>query len=71
MKTTSSYAAADTDERSIMTVPEVAQFLHFHRVTIYRLIEEGTLHPFKVGRLWRFNRGEVEDLIKASHQRPS
>ena len=42
-----------------MTVTDVAKFLHVHRITIYRLIRGGELHPFKVGRLWRFNRRDI------------
>jgi hypothetical protein len=27
--------------------------LRAHRITVYRLIDKGTLHAFKVGRGWR------------------
>jgi len=33
-----------------MTVAEVAALLQVHRITIYRLIAKGELHPFKIGQ---------------------
>lgn len=45
-----------------MTVDEVAEYLRLDRSTIYRLIAEGSLHSFRIGRVWRFFRKDVEDL---------
>ena len=42
-----------------MTVAEVAAYLRVHRITIYRLVVKGVLHPFKVGRVLRINRSEM------------
>ena len=38
------------DDSKIMTVAEVAALLQVHRITIYRLIAKGELHPFKIGQ---------------------
>ena len=43
----------------VMTVNEVAEFLRIHRITIYRMIENGQLHPFRIGRVWRFSRKQL------------
>jgi excisionase family DNA binding protein len=47
-----------------MTVSEVAEFLHVHRMTVYSLMAAGQLHGFKVGRRWRFNRSEIIAFTK-------
>lgn len=44
----------------ILTVGEVAAFLHLHAMTIYRLAKEGKLPGFKVGGRWRFRRDTLE-----------
>jgi excisionase family DNA binding protein len=50
----------------ILTVDEVAAFLRVHRITVYRLIASGKLHPFRVGRVWRFYQRDVVELAGAS-----
>jgi len=54
----------------IMTVTEVAAHLRLCRLTIYRLISEGTLRPFKIGRAWRFDRSHVIDASKDKSKLP-
>ncbi len=49
-------------KKDVMTVIDVAAYLRVHRITVYRLIGKGTLHPFKVGRVWRFNRSDVSAM---------
>jgi excisionase family DNA binding protein len=39
----------------ILTVPEVAEYLHVHPTTIYRLLRAKQLPAFRVGSEWRFN----------------
>jgi excisionase family DNA binding protein len=52
-----------TGESPVLTVTDVAAMLHVHRVTIYRLLEQRKLPAFKIGRIWRFDRREVEALF--------
>ena len=47
------------EDKSILTTKEVAEYFNLHRLTIYGLVAEGKLHPFKIGRLLRFDRSEV------------
>jgi excisionase family DNA binding protein len=49
----------------VMTLPEVAEFLQFHPSTVYKLVRRGVLHPFKLGRVLRFNREQIEQLISS------
>lgn len=53
-----------------MKVAEVAAYLHVHRATIYRLIDRGLLRPFKVGRVWRFDRRELTALQSGARVLP-
>jgi excisionase family DNA binding protein len=44
----------------ILTVGEVAHYLHVHRSTIYRLLDRQGLPAFKIGRDWRFDLKEID-----------
>ena len=44
----------------IMTVRELAEFLHCHPSTIYRLLRQRKLPAFKVGSDWRFSREAID-----------
>jgi len=52
----------------ILTVGNVAEYLHVHPSTIYRLLKKGQLPAFKVGSDWRFNR-EAIDRWRADAER--
>ncbi len=43
----------------ILTVSELAEHLNVHRITIYRLLKNGSLPGFKIGRVWRFDLDEI------------
>ena len=45
--------------RRILTVSELAEHLNVHRITIYRLLKNGNLPGFKIGRVWRFDMDEI------------
>lgn len=47
----------------ILNVNQVAQILHLHAMTVYRLVKEGKLPGFKVGGRWRFDRHSLEDWM--------
>jgi excisionase family DNA binding protein len=47
----------------VLTVEEVAQLLHLHVMTVYRLAKEGKLPGFKVGGRWRFQREVLEQWM--------
>lgn len=48
----------------LITIKEVADFLHIAEKTIYRLAAEGKIPAFKVGGSWRFKRKEIEDWLE-------
>ena len=45
------------------TVTEIADDLHVHRITIYRLLKDGKLPGFKIGRVWRFDSDQVRKWL--------
>jgi excisionase family DNA binding protein len=42
-------------ETKVITIGELATYLHVHRSTLYRLLKKGQLPGFKIGSDWRFN----------------
>ena len=53
----------------IMTVQEVAYYMHCHYETIYHLARQGVLPVFKLGDHYRFRRADIKKWI--SQQRVS
>lgn len=49
-----------------LTAAEVAKMLRIHPITVYRQVAAQKLHPLRIGRIWRFDPGEVETLMQAS-----
>jgi excisionase family DNA binding protein len=45
---------------AMMTLREVAEYLHLSTMSVRRAIEKKGLPAYRVGGLWRFNRLEVE-----------
>lgn len=48
-----------------LTVEEVAGLFRVHPITIYRLLRDGKLAALKLGRIWRFDRREMEAAFSA------
>jgi excisionase family DNA binding protein len=44
----------------ILTVKEVANYLHVSRTTIFRLLKRHELPAFKIGYDWRFNVEQID-----------
>ena len=57
-KPTVSLSAAD-----VMTVSDVAEFLHIPVSTVYELTRRGELPARRVGRNWRFLRPRLEEFL--------
>ncbi len=54
---------ADLDESAVMTIRQVAEYLHCHDMTIYKLIRRHGLPGFRLGKDWRFLRSEIDTWI--------
>jgi excisionase family DNA binding protein len=48
----------------VLTLEEVADFLHVHPTTVYRLLKKRRIPAFKVGSDWRFNQESIEQWVK-------
>jgi excisionase family DNA binding protein len=48
------------DDRKIMTLGEVAEYLRVHRSTIYRLVKRQQLPGFRIGSDWRFDIAAID-----------
>ena len=46
--------------KRVLTVKEVADYLHVHQSTIYRMLKRAQLPAFRVGSDWRFNVEEID-----------
>ena len=53
------------DER-LMDIKKVAQYLHVNESTIYTWAQESMLPAFRVGRLWRFRRADLDAWLEAN-----
>jgi excisionase family DNA binding protein len=49
---------------NIVTAKEVGQYLKLTESTIYKLVSEGNLPGFRIGKSWRFDMDEILQLIK-------
>lgn len=60
-------AADPTDESlDLLTVSEVAAMLRLSKMTIYRLMDKGSLPALRVGRSFRIPRDSVRSLVEES-----
>jgi excisionase family DNA binding protein len=60
-------ALSDEPQSEMMTVYEVAQYLHCHYISVYRLIRQKAFPGFRLNRGgdWRFFRSEIDQWIAA------
>ncbi|MBI3332664.1 MAG: helix-turn-helix domain-containing protein [Candidatus Omnitrophica bacterium] len=47
----------------LLTIDQVAEFLHLHVMTVYRLVKDGKLPGFKVGGRWRFHQEALDSWM--------
>ena len=47
----------------LITTKQVQDLLQVDRITIYRMLKDGRLKGVKVGKQWRFQTQEIEDLV--------
>lgn len=51
------------DERQLMTLEEVAEYLRIGKRTAYGWAKSGRLPAFKVGGTWRFDRVDIDEWV--------
>jgi len=53
-----------------LSVPEIAQHLGVKEETVYTWIAQKGLPAHKVGRLWKFDRNEVDAWVRSGKAAP-
>jgi excisionase family DNA binding protein len=48
----------------VLTLEEVAEYLHVHPSTVYRLLKNRRIPAFRMGSDWRFNQESIEQWVK-------
>jgi len=48
-----------------LSVDEISKYLGVSSDTVYRWIDKQKMPAHKMGRLWKFKRGEVDEWVKA------
>ena len=56
----------EMDMDIIYTIPEVAKKLRVNQTTVSRLIHRGELKAYKIGRIYRITKEEVDRFLNAS-----
>lgn len=52
------------DYPEIMTVSQVAEYFQISEMTTYKLVQQGSIPGFKLGRHWRVKRDDLDDFIE-------
>jgi excisionase family DNA binding protein len=56
---------ADSEmKKEIVTIRELASYLHCHPSTIYRLAKNGQIPAFRLGGSWRFRIDDVNSFLQ-------
>jgi excisionase family DNA binding protein len=59
-------------ESAVMTLRDLAEYLHCHYATALRLVRQGAIPSFKLGGAWRFLKSDVDKWIaKGGGRKPS
>lgn len=53
-----------SDYPEIMTISQVAEYFQISEVTTYKLVQEGSIPGFKIGRHWRVKRDDLDQFIE-------
>ncbi len=51
-------------EKRLLTIDEIAEFLHMNPMTVYSWVKDGKIPAFKIGKVWRFRKTEIDEWLK-------
>jgi excisionase family DNA binding protein len=51
-------------EPDIMTITQVAKYLQISEITTYKLVNDGVIPAFKIGRHWRVKKDDLAIVIE-------
>ena len=52
----------------LLTIPEVATILKVHEITVRRMLKTHTLTAYRVGRMYRFRRDDIETYLRSTRE---
>jgi len=58
------------EQEQLMDIKEVANYLRVKESTVYTWAQEGILPAFRLGRLWRFRRAEIDAWLEGHRRGP-
>lgn len=50
----------------MVTIDDVCQMLNIGKNNAYRLLKEGKLHAFKIGRIWKISKNSVMEYVASN-----
>ena len=53
----------------LLSLTQTAQLLGVSERSIYRLMETDKLHPFKMGKFWKFERSDIDAYIASERKK--
>lgn len=56
-------------ENEIMRFEEVMEFLNIGKNTLYKLLNNGEISAFKIGKVWKIPKKSVDDYITKKVQK--
>lgn len=55
--------------QKILTISEVSELLKVHPITVYRMIKQGRLPHFRIGRVLRFDADQLADWLQVTQRK--
>ena len=52
----------------LLTIPEVATILKVHEITVRRMLKTHALTAYRVGRMYRFRRDDIEAYLRSTRE---
>ena len=56
-------------QETLMDLKEVATYLRLKNQTVYVWVQAGILPAFRLGRLWRFRRADLDKWLESNRYR--
>jgi len=53
----------------MMTTKELAEYLKLHEITISKYAKQGLIPGIRIGRVWRFDKGAIDEWIGGGRNR--
>jgi len=55
-------------ERRYLSLADTALYLGLSPKTLYAWVEKGAIPAYKLGRVWRFDKAEMDDFVKSQRR---